>query len=137
MNMRGILIAAASMTVAGCSSGEDREAAQQQVALFHDMFSARQFEPIYAAASPALREQTPKATFLEFISAVHRKLGPVQNTKQQGWHVNYGTAGTHVTLGYETKFARGTGVETFVYRSSGSTPRLVSYNINSAALVIR
>jgi hypothetical protein len=127
--------AAVSLVVISCSGGEDRSATEQQVRQFHRLFNAQQFEAIYEAASPALRQQTPKAQFLDFAEAVHRKLGAVRDAKAQGWHVNYGTGGTHITLAYQTEFAQGTGTETFVYQSSGSEPRLVSYNINSNALV--
>ena len=133
--MRWIVAAAASLAVISCSGGEDRSAADRQVAKFHRLFNAQQYEAIYAAASPGLREHTPKAQFLDFARAVHRKLGPVKAAKSQGWRVNYGTGGTHATLAYRTEFAKGTGTETFVYQSSGSAPLLLSYNINSTALV--
>ena len=38
---------------------------------------------------------------------------------------------------YKTQFSRGEAMEQFVYQIENGTARLVGYNINSVALVVR
>jgi hypothetical protein len=123
--------------LSGCSSGEHLKAAEQEVAHFHQMLDAGQFERIYKEASPDFRKAAPQEKFAEFAGAVHRKLGRVRTAERQGFNVNYGTGGTQVTLSYQTQFANGPAVETFVYRSSDAGAKLVGYNIDSDVFVIR
>jgi hypothetical protein len=81
-----------------------------------------------------MKAATPKASFVRFLDAVHRKLGAVKEAKSQGWGVNYNTSGGTVTLTYQTQFANGSGTEQFVYRT-GSAPALLGYHINSTDLI--
>jgi hypothetical protein len=130
-----LIVGAAAGLLSGCSALKDEAAAGQAVTHFHQLLDAGQYEAIYAAAAPELRASSPKPNFLRFMDAVHRKLGAVQEAKQQGWRVDYGTGGGTISLSYQTRFARGGGAETFVYRT-GPTPLLVGYNINSSDLIV-
>lgn len=134
--MHKFLIAgAATALLAGCSAGKDEAAAEQAVVQFHRQLDAGQFEAIYDASGPDMKASTPKASFIRFLDAVHRKLGAVKGTKAQGWGVNYTNGVGSVTLNYQTQFASGSGTEEFVYRT-GTTPTLVGYHINSTDLVV-
>jgi hypothetical protein len=134
--MRNFLIlGAATALLASCSAGKDEAAATQAVVQFHHQLDAGQFEAIYDASAPEMKTSTPKASFVRFMDAVHRKLGAVKEAKQQGWGVNYTNGVGTVTLSYQTQFASGSGTEQFVYRT-GAAPSLVGYHINSTDLVV-
>jgi hypothetical protein len=99
------------------------------------LLDAGQSEAIYEASAPEMKASTPKAGFIRFLDAVHRKLGGVKEAKQVGWGVNYNTGGGTVTLNYQTRFASGSGTEQFVYRT-GSAPSLLGYHISSTDLIV-
>ena len=61
----------------------------------------------------------------------------MQTTEKQQWRADYNTAGRFASLGYRTVFERGEAYEQFVYLIDSGKATLVSYNINSPALVIR
>ncbi|HEX5182562.1 MAG TPA: hypothetical protein VFW19_05345 [Allosphingosinicella sp.] len=130
-----LIVGAAAALVASCSAGKDMAAAGQAATHFHRMLDAGQYEAIYDASTPELKASTPKAGFVRFLDAVHRKLGAVKEAKQVGWGVNYNNGFGTVTLNYQTQFASGSGTEQFVYRT-GATPALLGYHINSTDLVV-
>jgi hypothetical protein len=130
-----LIVGAATALLAGCSAGKDEAAAEQAVTHFHQLLDAGQSEAIYDAATPEMKANAPKADFIRFLDAVHRKLGVVKEAKQQGWGVNYNTGGGTVTLSYQTRFANGSGTEQFVYRT-GAAPALLGYRINSTDLIV-
>lgn len=130
-----LMLGAATALLAGCSAAKDEAAAAQAVVQFHHQLDAGQFEAIYNATAPEMKANTPKASFVRFLDAVHRKLGAVKDVKPQGWGVNYTNDVGSVTLNYQTQFARGSGAEQFVYRT-GAAPSLVGYHINSTDLVV-
>ena len=119
----------AALPLASCHAGAEMDAAEAQVATFHKDYDAGRFGAIFAKSSHVLKDLTPQPQFLAFISATRRTLGPVKSTRQTGWHVNYDTGGSQVTLTYTTTFANGEGVETFVY-DTADPPRLLGYHIN-------
>jgi opacity protein-like surface antigen len=131
-----LLAAALLFAAAGCSAGEDKSAAEQAVAGFHQALDSGRFEALYDGSSADLKRASSKEDFLRLLDAVHRKLGNVQESKQVGWRVNYATGGSVVDLVYETRFAAGKGREEFVYRA-GKQPSLLGYNINSSDLIAR
>ena len=133
--MRRLVLAFAALALGGCGASGDMDAADAQVAGFHADYDAERFEPIFAKASPVLKELTPHDQFLAFIGETRQRLGPVKSSKQTGWNVNYDTGGSQVTLTYETAFANGTGTETFVY-DTGDPPRLMGYHITAPAAAV-
>ncbi len=134
--MRGWIALGCAAALASCSSFEDKGAAEKQIAVFHQAYSAGQFARIYRTAAPAFRKTAPEPKLVAFLGAVHRKLGAVKSSDQQNWRADYGTGGNRVTLIYKTTFAGGDGVETFVYEA-GPTPHLLGYHIASDALVLQ
>ena len=112
------------LILTGCSSSDELQAAEREVPRFRRMFDAGQFLQMYEQSAPELKGVTPKAKFIEFLTAVRSKLGTVKNAQRTSFNVRFGTGGTHVTLVYQSRFAAGSGVETFVYRTSGSEAKL-------------
>lgn len=119
--------------LSGCSAGQDIELAQGEVARFHQMLDSGRFAEIYTAAGPEIRNDMDQAEFVGFLTGVHNALGSVAEAKSIGWHVNYGTGGNRVTLTYDTRFARGSGQEEFVYDLAGNNAKLAGYHITPKA----
>ncbi|QAY75768.1 DUF4019 domain-containing protein [Sphingosinicella sp. BN140058] len=134
--VRAFLVMVASVAVAGCSTGERVAAAQSQVARFHSLLNAERYGEIYDQSSSELKAAGSKEKFVTFLTAVHRKLGAAGEASQQGFNVNFTPGVSHVALSYKTRFARGEAAETFVFSSNGGATKLVSYNINSEALIV-
>jgi hypothetical protein len=103
----------------------------------HAQMDNLQFADIYSQADDALRSVTKQQDFLDFVSAVHRKLGKVQSATQSSYLVNFTTLGTPVRLNYRTKFEGGDAQEEFVWKIKGQSAALVGYHINSTALIIK
>ena len=130
------LLAVGLIMTAGCSAGKVKQLAEQSVTKFHSQLDAEQYHEIFSQASTEFQKSATETELSEFFSAVHRKLGNVQNAKEQTFFVNYGTAGTMVTLTYQTDFAAGRASEQFVWRV-GDQPVLVSYRVDSRLLITK
>jgi len=133
--LKPLLIVASLLAATGCSFGQDMQAAEQGVAQFRTMVEAGDYDRVYEAASPALKQVTSREELARVLGAVHDRLGPVRQSNQTGFNVRHGTDGIVVNLTYSTQFASGNRAETFIFRISGGSARLVSYNVNSPALL--
>ncbi len=131
-----VLLAAAVLILPACSPVKAKQLAEAGVTKFHAQLEAEQYQEIFSQASSEFQKSGTEAELMEFFSAVHRKLGGVQNSQEQGFFINYGTAGTMVTLTYKTDFANGQASEQFVWRV-GEQPSLVSYRVDSRALITK
>ncbi len=93
---------------------------------------------IYDGADQRYKDAVSRAKSDALFSAIALKLGSPQDCKQQGFNINATTSGTTLRLVCETKFSKdATGTETFVWIKSGDQFRLLSYNIDSDALIER
>jgi hypothetical protein len=109
--------------------------AEKGVAEFRQLMAAQQFANVYANGSDELRKSTSEAELTKILRALNTKLGKVKAAEKSGWNVNFHTSGTFVTLGFKTEFEKGAGAEQFVFRISDGRVVLVSYNVNSPALL--
>jgi len=125
----------AAFLVAGCSVSQDVGVAQAAVAHFRELMSQQQFGQIYSEGSAELKKTTTEQDLTKLLSAIDRKLGAVKDAQSNGWNLNYNASGNSITLNYKTRFERGTGTETFVYRMSGGKALLSGYRINSTDLI--
>lgn len=121
----------------GCGSGDAVRFAREGVTHVHSQMDNEQFADIYSQADDVFRGATKRQDFLDFIGAVHRKLGKVQSASQSGFFVNFSTSGTRVRLNYQTKFEGGDAQEEFLWHISGKQALLVGYHINSNALITK
>ena len=120
----------------GCSASKAKKLAEGGVSTFHSQLNAAQYHDIYSHASDAFQKSGSEPEITEFFSAVHRKLGNAKNANEQSFVVNFGTAGTMVTLHYQTDFDAASANEEFVWRV-GDEPLLVNYRIESRALITK
>ncbi len=131
------LIAALLFVITSCSVTKGKEIGERAVAQFHDQFNAGQYHDIYSQTDEGFRKGTSEPDTLALFDAVHRKLGTVKHTTQTEWHVNATTAGTVVTLAYNTEFTEGHANEQFVFYVKGDNARLFHYNVNSPLLITK
>ncbi len=96
-----------ALLLGGCGSSENLRIAKEATTHVHAQMDNEQYSLIYSEADDALRAATKQQDFLDFISAVHRKLGRVQNATQTNFFVNFSASGTRVRLNYQTKFDSG------------------------------
>jgi len=136
-NSRQLFTLISVLLLGGCGSGDDLRIARESTTHVHAQMDSEQFADIYSQADDAFRAATKQQDFLDFISAVHRKLGKVQNASQGGYFVNFSTSGTQVRLNYRTKFEGGDAQEEFIWKIKGNQAVLVGYHINSNALVTK
>jgi hypothetical protein len=121
--------------IAGCSPGKEKQEALDAVTAFHGQLNSGAYEEIYRASSRDMKSVTAAPEFVRFLKMVHDRLGDIRHSKEAGWHVNYGTNGTIVTLVHETQFTKGTAREQFLYRMNEGAPQLVGYHVSSPQLV--
>ena len=130
------LLVAGPLFLQACSPSKANQAAVEGVTKFHGELDAEQYHEIFSQASPEFQKSGTETELTQFFSAVHRKLGNVQNAHEQGFFINFNTGGTIVTLTYQTDFAGDSGAEQFVWRV-GDQPSLISYRVDSRALVTK
>ncbi len=134
--MRKIVAALALTFLAGCTAGRDVPSAEAGIAAFHHQLDAQAFDAIYAGSAPDMKTGTSQASFVQLLSAIHRKLGSFQSGSAAGWNDNVTTSGHFVTVTYAAKYAGGAADETFVYRLDGDHAVLAGYHVNSTALIV-
>jgi|SRR5579859_84865 len=122
----------------GCQAVQkDKPIADEATKAFHARLDNGDLDAIYNDAAPEFKQATSKKDFDELFQAIHRKLGKVKTTEGHGWNVNTETSATIVVLNFNTEFEGGKGTETFTWRVNDRKASLVSYNVNSNALVVK
>ena len=139
MTQRRITILLVLVTVGfnSCSFSKGKQLSEAAVAQFHNRYNSGELREIYDQADDGFKKWGDDAKFLEYFEAMRRKLGAVKQANEKGWYVNATTAGTMVTLNYDTDFTEGKGTEQFVFHVSGDKALLYKYNINSPLLITR
>jgi hypothetical protein len=115
----------------------DVTSARNAVVRFHQELDQEKYVEMYAEAAPELRKATTQEDFLALMSAVHRKLGLVQDVTQTRFNVNWTTSGTRVELQYQTKFSGGNATEVFTWGTGGDHSILIGYHINPNTLITK
>ena len=134
---RAVALTALILTASSCHMVENAKAGGEAVKQFHERFDSEQYATIYAEADEELQKQTSQKEFIAILSAVHRKLGMVKQASSTGYFINANTDGTFVKLTYKTSFPDSDATETFTWRMAGGKCKLIYYNIESTALIIR
>lgn len=88
-----------------------KKAAEESVAGFHRLYNEGKLKEIYDSSHSQLKAATPEKEFLDFMDAVHRKLGKVTQTANAGFNVGTFNFKTRVVLTQNTTFEQGTGSE--------------------------
>ena len=128
-----ILSIGMTLFLIGCSMGRDE--AKQGVAEFRARVSQHAFSDVYQTADPAFQRAVAEDKFVQFMTALDRKLGPWQSAADPGWNVTRTTGGHFVKLMYQSQFAKGAAAEEFTWQIQNGRPSLVGYYVNSPLLV--
>jgi hypothetical protein len=132
------LIVGLVLFVSGCGGlTKGKPAAEAAIGRFHQQMNEGRFEEIWNEAHEKFRGASSKEKYLEFMSAIERKLGKVQSSKNAGWKVNTVNFTTVVLMNQSTTFEKGSGTETFTFEMKGENALLVGYNIQSMDLIIK
>jgi hypothetical protein len=135
------LALAASVTATACAGFAAKGTAETAVAKFHEQLDAEKYDEIWTETDEAFKKVSPQADFSALLAAMHRKLGRVTSTTQTYFfsqdRAGTASSGSFISLTYETVFAEGSGTEKFNYRVDGKNVRLVGYNVNSNALILK
>ncbi|TME74753.1 MAG: DUF4019 domain-containing protein [Chloroflexi bacterium] len=135
------VLLAATVVAAACGGFAAKGTAETAIARFHEQLDAEKYDEIWMEADDAFKKVTAQADFSALLGAVHRKLGRVVSTTQTGVfsqdRAGTDISGSFISFTYETTFADGSGTEKFNWRVDGKQVRLVGYNINSNALILK
>ncbi len=126
-----------SILIAACGTQKDMEAASAAVTQFHSQLDNQDYSSIYNKADQRFRDASKQEDFVALMTAVHKKLGTVQQSSRQGFFVNYNTSGTSIRLTYSTKFSGGDADEEFLWSKRGDNFLLLAYHINSNVLITK
>jgi hypothetical protein len=126
-----------SLATVACGLFDSVEVAGAEVEEFHSRFNNGQYHEIYLEADEMLQRATTETYFGEFMGAVRRKLGNLEEATRGGFYVRWGGGGKWVTLSYQSRFTHGEAVEEFVWRIDADKAKLAGYNINSPDLILR
>lgn len=125
------------VTISCTSMMKGKQLAEPAIENFHAQFNAKQFGEIYNQADDEFKKSVSEKEFLEFLEAVHRKLGTVTKSTPMGLNVNTTTSGTFTAVTCEVEFSDGKGTEQFVFRIADDKAFLYNYNVNSPLLITR
>jgi hypothetical protein len=134
---RYLLPIACAAMLGGCGMKESYDISGAKAKEFHDRLSAEQYDTIWANTASDLRKDASREEFTALLTAVNRKLGKVVEAKQVNWHSNTVNGVTMVTMNFDTRFERGKGKETIVFRwVSDDRLALAGYTINSNDMLV-
>jgi len=133
---RAVTVGLLVLLLGGCSASADKAAAERGVGEFRRSLAAERYHDIYVASSQDMQQATSEQALTVVLRGVHDRLGPVRESDQQSWRVNFDSRGNLVQLIYATQFTSGRGLEEFVFRANGGTVRLAGYHINSGDLLL-
>lgn len=122
-----------------CGSGliAARTLSNAAVERFHQQLNDGIYGAIYEEADETFRENGRKEQLIDFLGAVHAKLGNAGAPTLRRVNISATPSGTYITSVYNTTFTRGEAVETFTWLKSGGKLVLNGYNIQSNALLTR
>jgi hypothetical protein len=137
MRIAATVLTVTLLTLAGCKGPGSVQDASTRVATFHRRLDAGDFAAIWNDSGPDMKTTTTQESFTKLLAAVHGKLGKVRESKQTGWHSEVSTGGSFTELTMQTRFERGSGEESFVYKSYGQGQQLAGYHISSDDMMLK
>ena len=134
--MRRVLASAAIVMLAACNPVANFSAGEERIEQFQDLYSAAEYDAMYAATGPQFREVTSRADFQNLMDVLEARLGVIESTEQSGFNVNSNLNGTFTVVTMNTTFAQGQGVETYTFSGGEDDFELVGYLVNSDRLLV-
>jgi|HubBroStandDraft_5_1064220.scaffolds.fasta_scaffold60930_3 hypothetical protein len=115
---------------------QGRKLANTAVRHFHQQLNTEEYDGIYNEADGGFKTGQNHDELIEFLHAVHKKLGNAGDEKQVNIRADTNTHGTFITTWYSTAFVRGTATEVFTWVKSNGSLKLYAYHIQSNALIL-
>jgi hypothetical protein len=133
-----LLIVVLPFFAVGCADlMKSGDAAKKEIISFHQLFNEERLGEIYSKGHEKLKSAASETEFLEFVTAVRKRLGRVTSTSNVGSNIQGVNLQTFVVLKQETKFEQGSGVETFTFIVENEVALLAGYYINSKDLLVK
>lgn len=133
-----IVIAMTAFLLSGCGNMmKGTQLANAQIVIFHQQFNAQDFKTIISSADAVMFQTTFKTDITKLLTAIHKKLGKVTASNNEGWNVNTFNFVTTVELRQNTTFERGKGEESFAFRIKDGKAYLAGYYIDSPDLIMK
>lgn len=129
-------MAGAFLALAACNPIANINAGDGQIEKFHSAYSRGDGDALYAMTGPQFRATGSRAQFDDLIDVVSFRLGAVKSSKRTGFNVNTNPAGTFTTITMTTHFAKGDGLESFVFSGSGDGMKLEGWHVQSPQLMV-
>jgi hypothetical protein len=121
----------------GSALVQGRKLANAAVRHFHQQLNTEEYDEIYQEADEGFKNGQTHDEIIEFLRAVHSKLGNTGDEKQINIRADANTHGAFITARYSTAFVSGTATETFTWIKSSGILKLHAYHIQSNALILR
>ena len=127
---------AAFLLLGACNPVANVSEGDSLVEKFHAAYSRGDRDALYAMTGRQFRATTSRAQFDDLIDVVSVRLGAVSDSERTGFNVNTNTDGTFTSITMTTHFAKGDGVESFVFTGSGDEMALEGWHVQSPRLML-
>lgn len=133
--MRKILIGMAALLVAACNPVANMNRADEMIVEFHALYNDADIDGMWDYVGPEFRAVTTRQDFENFYQVIDQRLGAVESSTRQNFHVNSGTGGTTTTVVMTTEFSDGPGSETFTFLGKDEQMALIGWTVNADRLM--
>ena len=87
--IKAVAIGVLALPLSACSASADKEAAERGVGEFRRLLAAERYHDIYVGTSRDMQQTTSEQALTLILRGVHDRLGPVRQSDQQSWRVNF------------------------------------------------
>jgi basic membrane lipoprotein Med (substrate-binding protein (PBP1-ABC) superfamily) len=137
-----LIVFLSSLTVVACRQDAERgrvpSEVQEVITTVGDNITQERYEQVYSESSELWKKDVTLEQSNEVFKTLRTKLGKVESRTLHSASEQQNSGGTlkgHVyILGYQTRFERGDGMETFTLIEENGRWRLARYFVNSTAL---
>jgi hypothetical protein len=130
-----LAIAAVAVALTGCGAVQHYTgaAARSRAAVdrFHGLVEAGEFQLVYDAAHPALRQALSGEEAARRLSEVRAKLGRIVEVSDVCVEFGVDGSGETVRFEYVVSFASGEAWETYDWRYDGDEPKMLAYAVET------
>lgn len=133
--MRYMTLATAgiALALAACNPMEQTSGADELAEVFHEDFSAGNFDKIWNEASDDFRGGTPRAEFDQVFGNLHEFYGEYQGGSRSGVSLNTNNGVTTTQIGWNSTYANSRADETFIFIGTGDDMKLLNWSIEPVA----
>lgn len=122
------------LVLCGCSLQKHVNESRLQVAHFHGLLNAGNFDEIIAEADPELKWPSRGPSFKDYLAGVHRKLGFCGTWRMLSYNENWSAGGGRVGIRTDTHCDVDNAQESFIF--DARTLKLREYAVTSRAFVV-